>query len=115
MGLLIIMLSGGIGLRESWFVPHIAGLVTEKHSYLVAMRRSSSVELKRSPTGSRSTLQELLNGKWRVLTSPALLSSAVVSALGLFMLVRPDWCILALEGCSDSVPVRAVYPKLKIL
>ncbi|CAL5228520.1 g11672 [Coccomyxa viridis] len=59
------------------------------------MRRSASVDLKRSPHGSKSSFQELLNGKWRVLTSPALLSSAVVSALGLFMLI--NLCTLAMR------------------
>ena len=70
------------------------------------MRRSSSVDLKRSPnSSSRSSFQELLNGKWRVLTSPALLSSAVVSALGIFMLVKPNNLNLVPGPCSGRMPV----------
>lgn len=52
------------------------------------MRRSSSCELRRAASGSRSIAREAVNGKWRVLLSPAGLSSAAVSAVGLFMLVR---------------------------
>ncbi len=37
--------------------------------------------------------------------SPALLSSAVVSALGLFMLVRPNKRKPVSRGCSDKLRV----------
>ena len=73
------------------------------------MRRSSSCELRRVGSSSKSNVREAVDSKWRVLLSPAALPIAAVSAVGLFMLVRSavDMCILqvAVAHATANLPL----------